>query len=80
MPSGYMTTKCVSFQLALTFFNSSLVVPLSFYSQKNSKKTKQVLEKMMSNLVGCIQLVNKDILAERDMFSPFILQSIENCF
>lgn len=35
----------------------------------------------MSNLVGCIQSVNKDILAERNMFSLFILQlMIENCF
>lgn len=67
--------------------NSLLVVPLSLLFteklQKKKKKTnnpKQNLEKSLSNLMGCIQLVNKDILTERNMFSLFILQLIENCF
>lgn len=64
--------------------NSLLVVPLSllFTEKLQKKKTnpKQNLEKSLSNLMGCIQLVNKDILTERNMFSLFILQLTENCF
>lgn len=66
--------------------NSLLVVPLSLlFTEKLQKKKKtnnpkQNLEKSLSNLMGCIQLVNKDILTERNMFSLFILQLIENCF